>query len=271
MTDNHHWMYRQQGPREDCNDEFFNGLEQSFDFVYNRLSANSNAKIRYPCSKYRNLPHHNKVTKREHLVDNGFMDAYFVWWAHGETLGSNADPWSIIHDVASSSNIEEHVDDEDDFHHLVYDAFYLSKNYHPMTETEFQAETIRDEPSRHAQPFYDLLHASTIWLGPSSNNQTVLGWLAYMLHTKSKNNITGVGFNEIIHGYNQLLSLEDQQKVLANFYEAKKFMKSLSLGYVKIDAYVNNYFLYYREEAKLLTAYPVCGECRYKICNSTQT
>ncbi|GLU23748.1 hypothetical protein SLE2022_397290 [Rubroshorea leprosula] len=244
MTDNRHWMYRRRGPRGDCDDEFFNGLDQFFDFVYNRPGQNPNAKIRCPCSKCRNLPHHNKVTVREHLVDNGFMDAYSIWWAHGEKLSNNADPWSAVCDVASSSNTEEHVNTENDFRHMVYDAFCPSENYQPMNETEFPSETVGDEPNRHAQTFYDLLRASTIPVGPSSNNQTLIGWLAYLLHTKSKNNITSVGFNEIIHGCRQLLSPEDQQKVPSNFYEAKKFMKGLGLGYVKIDACVNNCFLY---------------------------
>ncbi|GKV09925.1 hypothetical protein SLEP1_g21358 [Rubroshorea leprosula] len=165
------------------------------------------------------------------------MDAYSVWWARGETLSNNVDPWLATSDVASSSNIqehvniEEHVNAEDDIHHMVYDAFCPSENDHP--------ENVGDAPNRHAQSFYDLLHASTIPLGPSSNNQTLLGWLSYMLHCKAKNNITGVGYNDIIQGCRQLLSPEDQQK--------------------------------YGDEAKSLTACPVCGEPRYKKCNSVQT
>ncbi|GLT45501.1 hypothetical protein SLA2020_193300 [Shorea laevis] len=150
------------------------------------------------------------------------MDAYFVWWAHGGTLINNVDPWLVVGDVASSSNIEEHVNAKDDFHHMVYDVFCPSENDRPRNETEFASENVGDAPNRHAQSFYDLLHASTILLGPSSNNQTLLGWLSHMLHTKAKNNITGVGYNEIIHGYRQLLSLEDQQKAPSNFYETKK-------------------------------------------------
>ncbi|GKV43256.1 hypothetical protein SLEP1_g50570 [Rubroshorea leprosula] len=229
-------MYNRRGPRGDCGDEFFNGLDQFCDFVYSRPGVNPNANIRCPCSKCRNLPHHNKVTVREHLVDN-----------------------------------EEHVNAEDDFRHMVYDAFCPSENYRPINETEFPSETVGDEPNRHAQTFYDLLRASSIPVGPSSNNQTLLGWLAYMLHTKSKNNITGVGFNEIIHGCRQLLSPEYQQKVPSIFYEAKKFMKGLGLGYVKIDACVNNCFLYYGTDGKSLTACPVCGEPRYETRNPAQT
>ncbi|GKV39907.1 hypothetical protein SLEP1_g47607 [Rubroshorea leprosula] len=242
-----------------------------------RPGVHLNAEIRCPCSKCGHLPHHNKATVTDHLLRYGFMDAYSVWWAHGETLSNNVDPWLATSDVASSSNVEEHVNidehvnAEDDFHHMVYDAFCPSENDHPRNETEFASENVGDAPNRHAQSFYDLLRASTIPLGPSSNNQTLLGWLSYMLHCKAKNNITGVGYNDIIQGCRQLLSPEDQQKVPSNFYEAKKFMKNLGLGYVKIDACVNNCFLYYGDEAKSLTTCPVCGEPRYKKCNSGQT
>ncbi|GLT96724.1 hypothetical protein SLE2022_143280 [Rubroshorea leprosula] len=209
MTDDRHWMYRRRGPRGDCDAEFFNGLQQFFDFVYSRPGVHLNAKIRCPCSKCGNLPHHNKATVTDHLLRYGFMDAYSVWWAHGETLSNNVDPWLATSDVASSSNIEEHVNAEDDIHHMVYDAFCPSENDRPRNETEFAYENVGDAPNRHAQSFYDLLRASTITLGPSSNNQTLLEWLSYMLHCKAKNNITGVGYNDIIQGCRQLLSQED--------------------------------------------------------------
>ncbi|GKV14333.1 hypothetical protein SLEP1_g25229 [Rubroshorea leprosula] len=233
MTDDHRWMYRRRGPRGDCDAEFFNGLQQFFDFVYSHPGVHLNAEIRCPCSKCGNLPHHNKATIIDHLLRYGFMDAYSAWWAHGETLSNNVDPWSTTSDVAFSSNIEEHVNVEEhvnaDIHHMVYDAFCPSEDDRPRNETEFASENVGDAPNRHAQSFYDLLRASTIPLGPSSNNQTLLGWLSYMLHCKAKNNITSVGYNDIIQGCRQLLSPEDQQKVPSNFYEAKKFMKNLEI------------------------------------------
>ncbi|GLT28206.1 hypothetical protein SLA2020_031550 [Shorea laevis] len=78
------------------------------------------------------------------------MDAYFVWWAHGESLSNNVDPWLAVGDVASSSNIEEHVNAKNDFHHMVYDAFYPSEDDHPRNETEFASENVGDAPNRHA-------------------------------------------------------------------------------------------------------------------------
>ncbi|GKU95339.1 hypothetical protein SLEP1_g8710 [Rubroshorea leprosula] len=241
MTDDRRWMYIRRGSRGDCDAEFFNGLQQFFDFGYSCLGVHLNAEIRYPYSKCENLPHHNKATVTDHLLRYGFMDAYSMWWAHGETLSHNVDPWLAASDVTSSSNIKEHVNIEehvnanDDIHHMVYDAFCPSKNDRPRNEIEFASENVGDAPNRHAQSFYDLLRASTIPLGPSSNNQTLLGWLSYMLHCKAKNNITSVGYNDIIKG---------------------------CLGYVKIDACVNNCFLYYGDEAKSLTVCLVCGEPR---------
>ncbi|GLT96829.1 hypothetical protein SLE2022_144250 [Rubroshorea leprosula] len=180
MTDDRRWMYRRRGPRGDCDVEFFNGLQQFFDFVYSCSSVHPNAEIRCPYSKCENLPHHNKATVTDHLLRYGFMDAYSVWWAHDETLSNNVDPLLAASDVASSSNIEEHVNAEDDFHHMVYDAFCPSENDRPRNETEFASENVGDAPNRHAQSFYELLHASTIPLGPSSNNQTLLEILIHL-------------------------------------------------------------------------------------------
>ncbi|GLT27772.1 hypothetical protein SLA2020_027450 [Shorea laevis] len=56
----------------------------NFLILYTVVLVSPNSEIRCPCSKCGNLPYQNKVTITEHLLNYGFMDAYSVWWAHGE-------------------------------------------------------------------------------------------------------------------------------------------------------------------------------------------
>ncbi|GLT87969.1 hypothetical protein SLE2022_060170 [Rubroshorea leprosula] len=47
MTDDRRWMYKRQGPHGDCDVQFFNGLQQFFDFVYSHPGVHPNNEIRY--------------------------------------------------------------------------------------------------------------------------------------------------------------------------------------------------------------------------------
>ncbi|GLT28457.1 hypothetical protein SLA2020_033910 [Shorea laevis] len=225
-------MYRRQTSQGEIYDEFYNGVEYFLQFAYSRLGFGSNDLIRCSCTKCFNLPLMTQEMVREHLIENGFMIAYFVWWAYYETFVNSADPWSAVNLGESSQSQDAHHDDQNDFCEMVYDAFCPRDDDYRKIESNFPIQHLDEEPNNQAKAFYDLLHASTIPVDNFDRNKTLLSWLSCMLHTKTMNNITGGGFNAIMKGYKRLLSAENQEKVLENFYEAKKFMKGLGLGWV---------------------------------------
>lgn len=58
-------------------------------------------------------------------------------------------------------------------------------------------------------------------------------------------------------------SLPEDHCVPKDYYGAKKMLKGLGLGYVKIDACINNCMLYYKETSELQSC-KVCDHPRYK-------
>ena len=56
----------------------------------------------------------------------------------------------------------------------------------------------------------------------------------------------------------------DNRNLVSNFYNAKKFMRPLGLGYDKYDVCPNFYTLYYRVDA-MKTNCDFCGSLRYKL------
>ncbi|GLU16029.1 hypothetical protein SLE2022_324790 [Rubroshorea leprosula] len=94
----------------------------------------------------------------DHLTKYGFMNAYSVWWAHGE----------------SSHSQDTHHDERNDFREMVYDAFCPEDDDNREMEGNFPNQHLDEEPNNQAKAFYDLLHASTIPLGSAKRNETVL-------------------------------------------------------------------------------------------------
>ena len=56
----------------------------------------------------------------------------------------------------------------------------------------------------------------------------------------------------------------DNGNLVSNFYNAKKFMRPLGLGYHKYDTCPNFYTLYYRVDATKINC-DFCGSLRYKL------
>ncbi|GLT46156.1 hypothetical protein SLA2020_199330 [Shorea laevis] len=194
------WMYRRLTPRGEIYNEFYNEVEYFLQFAYNSLGLQLNDLIRCPCTKCFNLSLMTREMVWDHLTKYGFMNAHFVWWAHGETFVNSADPWSTTNLGESSHSQYTHHDERNDFREMAYYAFCPDDDDNWEIESNFPNQHLDEEPNNQAKAFYDLLHASTIPLGSSERNETVLSCLSYMLHTKTANNITANGFNAILKG-----------------------------------------------------------------------
>jgi len=78
---------------------------------------------------------------------------------------------------------------------------------------------------------------------------------------KSDHRLSKVSYDKIIEWARSILP--EGNRLKENFYAAKSMMKPLSLGYQKIDIYLNFYMFYYLENAEL-TECMTCGHSRYK-------
>ena len=82
-----------------------------------------------------------------------------------------------------------------------------------------------------------------------------------MFTIKSDHRLSKVSYDKIIEWARSILP--EGNRLKENFYATKSMMKPLSLGYQKIDIYLNFYMFYYLENAEL-TECMTCGHSRYK-------
>ena len=94
-----------------------------------------------------------------------------------------------------------------------------------------------------------------IWL--ECKIHTILFAVSELLNLK-------VEFNMTVNCYDRMVviikkMLPKDEKLIGSFYTSKKMMKVLGMRYEKIDAYYNDYILFYKEN-QLKSSCDVCGE-----------
>jgi len=87
-----------------------------------------------------------------------------------------------------------------------------------------------------------------------------------MLNMKSTLNLTQTAFNKFTEFTKSCML--DNENLISNFYDAKKFMQPLGLSYDKYDVCPNYCMLYYEVDA-MKKICDFCGSLRYKIRNPT--
>ena len=87
-----------------------------------------------------------------------------------------------------------------------------------------------------------------------------------LLNMKSTLNLTQTTFNKFTDFTNSCMP--NDENLVLHFYDAKKFMQPLGLGYEKYDTCPNYCTLYYGVDA-MKTNYDFCGSSRYKPKNLT--
>jgi hypothetical protein len=83
---------------------------------------------------------------------------------------------------------------------------------------------------------------------------------------KSTLNLTQTAFNKFIDFTKSCMP--NDENLVSNFYDAKKFMQPLGLGYEKYDVCPNYCMLYYGVDAMKINC-DFCGSSRYKPRNPT--
>ena len=212
--------------------EYWDGLQAFLRMASDH--ADSVGRIRCPCVRCNNFRFETLKVVEAHVFDRGFQPGYEKWVFHGEV----------------EENIpEQPVDDnEEDEMIQVVEDFLL-----PTTE-EVEADP-------NATKYYDqLFEEIEAELYPGCDWISALNFLAKLLHLKVRGKIANNIFDEIL----KLLkfAFPRQNKVPSSFYEAKKRMKKLGLGYESIHVCQHDCCLFYKEHAEKEIC-PVCGTSRW--------
>ena len=198
------------------------------------------SKILCPCTKCVNSFWREASDIREHLICDGFQKGYTTWNLHGEPFSSvrhgnfdGDDISGLLRDLAAG------LDDRGDFDD---DSSVL-------------------EPSAELLAIQKLVAENSKELCPNCKKYTQLCFLVRLLHLKLLGGWTDRSFNLLLDLLND--ALPEGSTLPRNFYEAKKLVKSIGIGYQSIHACENDCMLYRKNDAKLDSC-PKCKVSRWK-------
>ncbi|KAK2996358.1 hypothetical protein RJ639_006627 [Escallonia herrerae] len=210
---------------------YFEGVEEFLDFAF--ANASVDGEIICPCNVCGNSIWVSRIGARGHLICNGFIKGYTKWVAHGE-VKSSAAPLSRAH-VA--------LDVIDDMRGLLHDRFHMSSD----EVREGNTDVAMEGPNGEAEKFYKLLQDSQEMLYKDCKKFSRLSFLVRLLHIKSLGKMNNKAFTYLLELLNE--AFPDGVSLPKSFYEAKKLIKDLGLGYEKIDSCPNDCMLYWKENA----------------------
>jgi hypothetical protein len=195
----------------------------------------------------------------KHLLTKGFLPCYENWTVHGKPYVPEpilAEPSSI-----GISHVVNDVCLENPYRNLVMDAMGVN-------DAHVSSPVVAEElPNPEATNFYKLLKAAEELLWDGCTKQTKLSACVQLLNMKSILNLTQTAFNKFID-FTKSCMLNDKNFV-SHFYDAKKFMRPLGLGYEKYDVCPNYCMLYYGADVMKINC-DFCGSSQYKPRNPTR-
>uniref|UniRef100_A0A6N2KNU2 Uncharacterized protein n=1 Tax=Salix viminalis TaxID=40686 RepID=A0A6N2KNU2_SALVM len=167
----------------------------------------------------------------------------------------------------SSGGISLVVNDKGDtnpYRNMVLDAMRNDDAYY---NDRVCSIVVIEEPSNlEASNFFKLLKAAEEPLWEGCTKQSKLSACVQLLNMKSNLNLTQNAFNKFTEFAKSCMP--DDANLVSNFYDAKKFMRPLGLGYEKYDVCPNYCMLYYGVDAMKINC-DLCGSSRYKPRNPT--
>jgi hypothetical protein len=123
------------------------------------------------------------------------------------------------------------------------------------------AEEGEGEPDVYAEAYYKLVNNGRQQLYPCCKRFSKLQFLVTLLHLKNLWGISNGCFDDLLSLIKE--ALPEGEVLPKNFYEAKKFVKAIGIGYECIDACMNDCILFMGKYANAKSR-PVCKSIRWK-------
>ncbi|XP_019244413.1 PREDICTED: uncharacterized protein LOC109224281 [Nicotiana attenuata] len=225
------------------------GVDGFLSWAFNQPRVST--MIRCPCKGCMKTVFKLRTDVRGDLLRKGFWDSYKVWDLHRELLVRGENSNVPRNDEVGDDNIEE-----DNITEMIHDACGYTN---VADDNNFSEDN--EEPNIHATKFYKLLEDAQIELYPGCSKVSKLSFVVKLLHLKCLNHWSNKSMDELLSFLKEVLL--EGSFVPNSFYEAKKVLRDLGLGYNKIDACQNDCILYWRDYANAQSC-PKCGKSRWK-------
>ncbi|XP_016507785.2 uncharacterized protein LOC107825437 [Nicotiana tabacum] len=235
--------------RNRVDQRYRDGVDNFLNWAFSQPTVST--MIRCPCKGCMNTEFKLRVGVRGDLLRKGFWGSYKVWDLHGE-VSVRVETSSV---VVSDDGAEDDSIEEDNISEMIHDACGYTN-----VEDNNNSED-NEEPNIHATKFYELLEDAETELYPGCEKVSKLSFVVKLLHLKCLNRWSNKSMDALLSFFKEVLP--DGSFVPNSFYEAKKVLCDLGLGYTKIDACRNDCILYWRDYADI-QACPKCGKSRWK-------
>ncbi|XP_074337044.1 uncharacterized protein LOC141674221 [Apium graveolens] len=244
MTSDCSWMNRRFDASKNITEEYKIGVDGFIKFAIANTD-DSKGRIRCPCNECGNFYIKNPDDMILHLYRHGIMPAYTIWYFHEKSARSRVDIGT------SSMNVDNTHDDFYDAREMLGDFAEANDNF----------ENMHEEPNATTKTFYKMLDSATEPLYPNCTSFTTLSFVSKLLNFKHRHGCSNKGFDELLELIGSVLP--EDHKLPMRYYDVKKLVSGLSMGYKKIDACVNDCMLFYKENSEK-TYCDICDEGRYK-------
>lgn len=226
--------------------EYQNGIKKFMEFAFSK-SARADT-IRCPCNSCANLYWLDKSTVYDHLICNGFLVGYSEWMFHGE------DSFSQPFD-SSNPQVQTDMDDEIDAMLREGLGFFYDST------TDVNCSDDEREQDVDMETYYRLANEASKQLYPGCQRFSKLQFIVRLLNIKNLWGVTNACFDELLALLKE--ALPKGESLPKSYHEARKFIKDVGVGYVNIDACINDCILYRKEYANASSC-PTCGTSRWK-------
>jgi hypothetical protein len=245
------WMYKMGTPDFEVGIEEF--VKQADRFTRSR--GFTDGKIKCPCKRCQHIQLKKHEDCKYDLLRYGFVLEYYVWSAHGENYSEG--PSQQVPRRSEAVNLVRN---------MVLDAAGPDFHLPDLENSESEPQNV-EPPNLKAKRFYELLSKADKPLHQGCEQHSTLSATSRLLSIKLDFNISQACFDRFVQAIKEFIP---NSTLGNNYYESKKMVSELGLGYKKIDVCPAGCMLYYGADKDRLECYR-CGHQRYKPEDQSNT
>ncbi|KAK9162792.1 hypothetical protein Syun_003694 [Stephania yunnanensis] len=223
------------------------------------------SRTRCPCRSCNNR-YYEHIDIVEKLLKKNGMDKNYPQWVHH---GENYTTMNNDHAFESDSDDEEEVDGVEDLLEYMNVDFPEEANasYFETFESQtfgflqFREPTIDRATNEESKKFENMFQEAQKSIYSGCEKVSKLDIVIKLFHLKTINLWSNKSFDMLLVLMKDLLPIENT--LPKSHYEARTFLRDLGLGYIPIQACVNDCVLFWKANANKCSC-PNCGESSYK-------
>ncbi|XP_074346425.1 uncharacterized protein LOC141685209 [Apium graveolens] len=228
-------------------EEYASGINEFIKVASKKI--NSKGMVLCPCCRCVNKEFQTLKIIRLHLLTHRFLQTYKIWYHHGEPENNVED------EVTNNSQDEDMKDDHDDLATGLNDNIN-SKYFDIGPSSDF----FTDSPLNVSEKYDDLFDSLHMPLYDNCRDFSVLNPVVRLMSIKVVNKLIYKAFEYILRSFKEMLP--EGNKMPDNYYQTRKLLCEVGLGYEQIDVCRYDCALFYGENVNALSC-PVCKSSRY--------